>query len=141
MKDFFDLIARALLSAISLFEAFTTVQFLSRTKETMVHYGLTWNPDFFIYLTSLALAIGGIFLLIGYRPKFGVSLLLLYWIPVTFIAYSFWLDPPHIRNIMAVHFMKNIAIIGGMIHVLIYGTGRYSYRRLFGITKLPKEKW
>ena len=37
--------------------------------------------------------------------------------------------------------MKNIAFIGGMIHVLVYGTGKYSIRRFFGITKLPKEKW
>ena len=141
MRDVFDLIARAMISAISLFEAFTTVKFMERTKETMVEYHLNWHPDILIYLTSLGLAVGGVFLLIGYRPGFAVTLLLLYWIPVTFIVYSFWYDPPEVRNIMAIHFMKNIAFIGGMIHVLVYGTGKYSVRRFFGVTRLPKEKW
>lgn len=141
MKDTFDLVARAMIAAISLFEAFTTVKFLDRTKETMLEYGLTWNPAFFIYLTSLGLAVGGIFLLIGYRPAFAVSLLLFYWIPVTFLVFPFWNDPPNVRNIQAIHFMKNIAFIGGMIHVLVHGTGKYSVRRFFGVTRLPKEKW
>ncbi|MEI2694442.1 MAG: DoxX family protein [Saprospiraceae bacterium] len=141
MKDLFDLLARAMIATISLFEAFTSVWFMHRTKETMLEYGLTWNPDLLIYSTALALAVGGIFLLIGYRPALAVTLLLLYWVPVTFIVYSFWDDPRHIRNVQAIHFMKNIAFIGGMIHVLVYGTGKYSVRRFFGVTKLPKEKW
>ncbi len=141
MRDIFDLIARAMIAAISLFEAFTTVKFMDRTKETMIEYGLHWNPAFFIYLTSLALAVGGLFLLLGYRPGFAVTLLLMYWVPITFIVFSFWNDPASIRNVQAIHFMKNIAFIGGMIHVLVYGTGKYSVRRFFGVTKLPKEKW
>ncbi|HEX5626155.1 MAG TPA: DoxX family protein [Saprospiraceae bacterium] len=141
MKDVFDLVARAMIATISLFEAFTSVRFIHRTKDTMLEYGLTWNPDLLIYLTAIALAVGGLFLLIGYRPGFAVTLLLLYWVPVTFIVYSFWNDAPQIRNVQAIHFMKNIAFIGGMIHVLVYGTGKYSVRRFFGVTQLPREKW
>lgn len=107
----------------------------------MAEYGITWNPDFLIVVTALGLAIGGIFLLIGYRSTFAVILLLLYWVPVTFLVYSFWDDPIETRNIHSIIFMKNIAIIGGLIHVLVYGVGNYSVRRFFGVTKLPKEKW
>lgn len=141
MRDVFDLIARTMMAAISIFEAFTSLQFISRTRQTMTEYHITWHQDLLIYLTAIALAVGGVFLLIGYRPVLAVSLLLMYWLPVTFILYSFWFDPPQVRNIQAIHFMKNIAFIGGMIHVLVYGTGKYSVRRFFGVTKLPKEKW
>lgn len=141
MKDSFDLLARTMIATISLFEAFTTIQFMSRTKQTMLEYGLSWYPDFLIYFTAFTLLVGGVFLLIGYRPALAVTLLLLYWVPVTLIVYSFWNDPPSVRNIQAIHFMKNIAFIGGMIHILVHGTGRYSIRRFFGVTKLPKEKW
>lgn len=141
MKDSFDLLARTMIAAISLYESFTTIQFIGRTKATLLAYGLSWYPEFLIYFTAVALFIGGLFLLIGYRPGFAVTLLLLYWVPVTFIVFPFWNDPPEIRNVQAVHFMKNIAFIGGMIHVLVYGTGKYSIRRFFGVTKLPKEKW
>ena len=141
MKDVFDLVARTMMAAISLFEAFTSLQFMERTRQTMFEYHITWHPNLLIYLTAFGLAVGGVFLLIGYRPVLAITLLLLYWIPVTFILYTFWHDPPSIRNIQAIHFMKNIAFIGGMIHVLVYGVGKYSVRRFFGVTKLPKEKW
>ncbi len=141
MKDSFDLVARILVSAISLFESYDTIEHINRTRETLLEYGLSWYPLILIYFTSLALFIGGVFLLIGYRSAFAVSLLLMYWIPVTFIVYSFWNDPPEIRNVQAVHFMKNIAFIGGMIHILVHGTGKFAVRRFFGVTKLPKEKW
>jgi len=139
MKDIFDLISRIFLSAIFLFEAFTSLKFFERTKDTMTEYGLLWNQDFLLICTIIALTVGGLFLLIGYRPAFAVTLLLMYWVPVTFIVYSFWDDPPAKQNLHSIFFMKNIAIIGGLMHVLIYGTGRYSFRRLFGMTKLPKE--
>lgn len=129
------------LSAIFIFESFTSIKFISRTKETMTQYGFTWNQEFLLYATLIALTVGSIFLLIGYRTTFAVFLLLLYWIPVTFTVYSFWNDPANVRNIHSIIFMKNIAIIGGLLLVLIHDTGRYSIRRLVGMTKLPKEKW
>ena len=78
MKDLLDLLARAFISAIFLFEAFTSAKFFERTKLTMTEYGITWNQEFLLISTIIALSIGGIFLLIGYRPGFAVWLLLLY---------------------------------------------------------------
>ena len=141
MRDLFDLLARMFLSTIFLFEAFTSLKFFDRTKSTMTEYGLTWKQYFLLIATITCLFIGGAFLLIGYRPVFAVTLLLIYWIPVTFIVFSFWNDPPEVQNIHSIFFMKNIAITGGLIHVLVHGTGKYSIRRFFGMTVLPKEKW
>jgi len=139
MKDLLDLLARAFISAIFLFEAFTSAKFFERTKLTMTEYGITWNQEFLLISTIIALSIGGIFLLIGYRPGFAVWLLLLYWIPVTFIVYSFWNKVPEKQTLYSILFMKNIAITGGLIHVYLYGTGRYSFRRLVGMTRIPKS--
>ncbi|MBK7232824.1 MAG: DoxX family protein [Saprospiraceae bacterium] len=139
MKDLLDLLARAFISAIFLFEAFTSAKFFERTKLTMTEYGITWNQEFLLICTIIALSIGGIFLLIGYRPGFAVLLLLIYWIPVTFIVYSFWNKIPEKQTLYSILFMKNIAITGGLIHIYLYGTGRYSFRRLVGMTRIPKS--
>ena len=141
MKDIFDLISRLFLSAIFLFESYSSVKHISRSKATMLHYGFHWNPELLLYTASFLRLIGGIFLLIGYRPRFAVTLLLIYWIPVTFMVYQFWDAPEGTKNIQTVNFLKNIAIIGGLIHILIHGVGKYSIRRFFGMMKLPKEKW
>ena len=137
MKDVLDLIGRVLISFIFLFDAFDSIFYFKDTKETMISYGLTWHPDFLLISGILILLLGGTLVLIGYRSGFGAILLLLYWVPVTFIVHSFWNDPEDIRRLQSVLFTKNLAIIGGLLMVLVNGSGRFSVRRLFATFRVP----
>ena len=137
MKDVIDLIGRILISIIFLYEAYDSMFYFQETKEVMTAYGVTWNQDFLVISSIICLVLGGLLLLLGYRPGFGSFLILLYWIPVTFIAPSFWNDPPENQRIEAILFMKNLAIIGGLMLVYVNGSGRYSVKRLFATTKIP----
>ncbi len=134
MKDTTDLIARIFISLIFLFEAYDSIVFFKSTKNTMTDYGITWQQDMLLSVAIFLLILGGILVLIGYRSGFGASLLLIYWIPVTFIAHSWWNDPIEIRREESIDFMKNIAIIGGLLLIVINGSGRFSIRRLFATT-------
>ena len=60
MYHIFDLIGRILISAIFIFEAIDSILFADKTKMTMAEYGITWRPDFLLYLSIVALAIGAI---------------------------------------------------------------------------------
>ncbi len=102
----------------------------------MATFHITWNQDILLSGAIFLLLLGGILVLIGYRSSFGAILLLLYWIPVTFIAHSFWNDPVELRRLESIQFMKNIAIIGGMLIVLVNGSGNFSVKRLFATTKV-----
>ncbi len=119
----------------------------------MLDYGLAWQPEMLLYGAIVLLTLGGLMVLLGYRSSFGASLLLLYWIPVTFIVHDYWTLPfdcvmvydcPDIplqgeaiyRRLQAVMFMKNLAITGGLLMILVNGSGRYSVRRLFATTKV-----
>jgi len=137
MYHIFDLLGRILISAIFIFEATDSIMFADKTKMTMAEYGITWRPDLLLYTSIVALVIGAILLLIGYRIRFGVWLLLLYWIPVTFIVYSFWNDPATVQRLHAILFMKNIAIAGGLLMIAAHGGGKYSVQRLFVVSKIP----
>lgn len=137
MKDIIDLIGRILISIIFLYEAYDTIFYFQETKEVMDSYGLDWNQDLLLIGSIICLVLGGILLLLGYRPGLGAILILLYWIPVTFIAHSFWNAPPENQRIEAILFMKNLAIIGGLMLVYVNGSGRFSVRRLFATTKVP----
>ena len=136
MKDVIDLIGRILISIIFLYEAYDTVFYYQETKAIMTSYGVTWNQDFLLVSSIMCLILGGLLLLLGYRPGLGSILILFYWIPVTFIAHSFWNDPPENQRIEAILFMKNLAIIGGLMLVYVNGSGRFSIRRLFATTKV-----
>jgi putative oxidoreductase len=138
MYHIFDLIGRILISAIFFFEAIDSILFADKMKMTMAEYGITWKPDFLLYSSIVALIVGAIMLLIGYRIRFGVWLLLLYWLPVTVIVYSFWNDPVEMQRLNAILFMKNIAIAGGLLMIAAHGGGKYSIQRLFRVSKIPK---
>ncbi|HMX85479.1 MAG TPA: DoxX family protein, partial [Saprospiraceae bacterium] len=135
MKHWADLLGRVLLSAIFIFEAYDSIKYHHTTLEVMAAYNITWRPVFLLNLSIFLLFAGGLMVLLGYRPKLGAFMLLLYWVPVTFIRHSFWNDPISIEREQSVHFMKNLAIIGGLIVVLVNGTGRFSIRKLFDTTK------
>lgn len=137
MKDLYDLIGRIFIAFIFLYDAFDSIVYFKETKATMTEHGLTWQPDLLLYGAIFVLVLGGILVLIGYRSSFGAGLLLLYWIPVTFIAHSFWNDPEAQRRLEAIMFMKNLAIAGGLLMILVNGSGKYSIRRLFATAKVP----
>ncbi|NBC08402.1 MAG: DoxX family membrane protein [Bacteroidetes bacterium] len=137
MKDFIDLLGRALLSFIFLYEAYDSIFYFQATKEKMTAYGLTWQQDFVLVGAIILLLLGGTLLLIGYRTGFAMFILLCYWIPVTFIVHSFWNDPEPARRLQSIMFMKNLAIVGGMLMVWANGTGKYSIKRLFATTRVP----
>jgi len=102
----------------------------------MTAYGITWQQDILLSGAIFLLILGGTLVLIGYRSGFGAILLLLYWIPVTFIAHSWWNDPIELQREESYAFMKNIAIIGGLMMIFVNGSGKYSVRRLFATTRV-----
>lgn len=138
MKDVIDLVARIFLAAIFMFESYDSLVHFQKTKETMTIYGVTWKQDFLLGATIFLLTLGALLLLIGYYANIGAILLLLYIIPVTLIVYSFWNDPKEVQHVQSIMFMKNIAIIGGLLLVLIHGAGKYSVKRLVHVLRLPK---
>ena len=140
MNPALDLIGRILISAIFFFEAIDSILFADKTKATMAEYGILWKPDLLLYTSIIALMIGALMVLIGYRIRFGVWLLLLYWVPVTVIVYSFWNDPPDTQRLNAILFMKNIAVAGGLLMIASHGGGPYSIQRLFHVSKIPSRE-
>lgn len=141
MKDFIDLLGRIFISLIFFWEAYDSIAFFDSVQRTMTNYGITWNQDFLLVTVIIFLIIGGLFILIGYRASLGAILLLIYWIPVTFMVYSFWNDPVSERRMQSILFMKNMAIIGGLLMIVVNGAGRFSIKRLLAASRPPKPRW
>ena len=137
MKDVLDLIGRIFLSFIFLYDAWDSIVFYQQTKSKMLEYGLAWQQDLLLSGSIALMLIGGVFLLLGYRAALAGMLLLIYWLPLTFILYSFWNIPEvDVRRVTAVMFMKNIAIAGGLLLVIVNGSGKYSLKRLIDRRRL-----
>lgn len=138
MKDTLDLIARIFLGLLFLYEAFDTLVFFKETKVTLSSYNITWGQDVILVGMIALLLIGGTLVLIGYYARVGAFLLLLYWIPFTFIVYSFWNDPTDLMRMSIMNFMKNLALAAGLLLLVVNGSGKFSVNRVIHVLRLPE---
>lgn len=138
IKDTADLIGRILIAFIFFHEAINSIFTFEQTKLTMTEYGITWYQDILLVGVITILIFGALQVLIGYGANLGALLLLLYWIPFTFIVYSFWNDSDDIRRLHALYFSRNMAIAGGLLILFANGSGNYSVKRLIHVMRLPK---
>lgn len=137
MKAIYDLFGRIFISVLFFFEAVDSILFFDLTKETMTQYGIVWRQDLLLTGAIILLFVGATLVLSGYRATFGATLLLLYWVPVTLITEAFWTYPKSEMREVAVHFMKNIGIIGGLLMIYVNGAGKFSIKRLFATSRVP----
>ncbi|MEZ4907906.1 MAG: DoxX family protein [Saprospiraceae bacterium] len=101
-------------------------------------YGVTWNLDFLLTGAIILLFLGSTLVLIGYYSNIGAIMLLIYFVPTTFIIYSFWNDPVSIRKMQSINFMRNLTMIGGLIMLIVNKPGNYSVKRLIYVMRLPR---
>lgn len=67
---------------------------------------------------------GGISLILGYKAQIGAILLLLFLIPATVVFHNPIADPTQM-----IQFLKNLAIMGGLLMVAAFGSGPVSIDR------------
>lgn len=79
-----------------------------------------WTPLLLLVATLFEL-IGALLLLLGVREKLGATLLILVLVPATFVFHQFWFLDSAVRELQQAMFLKNLAILGGLILVLLHG--------------------
>ena len=129
-QSFCALAGRILLSAIFLFSGFHKLTDWSGTAATMTGKGMPAVP--LLLAGAIAFEIlGGLSVLLGLWGRGGAALLILFLIPTTLVFHNFWAVEAAQQQMQMIHFMKNLAIMGGLFVVAGMGTGRYSVDRWF----------
>lgn len=83
-------------------------------------------------LTILLEVGAGLALITGFQARFAAAALALFLVPVTLIFHGFWhADAAELQNQLN-HFMKNVAILGGMLIVFGIEQQRYKARGAAG---------
>ena len=73
--------------------------------------------------------LGGLSLLLGLYGRVGAVALIVYLIPTTLIFHNFWAADAAQQQNQMIHFMKNVAIMGGLFMVAALGTDGFSIDR------------
>lgn len=125
ITEFYPLIGRVLLGTLFLVNGISKLTHWSGTKGYMASTGLVAIP-LLLLLTILIETLGGLALILGYYAAFSGVVLALFLIPVTIIFHKFWQAEGMERQIQMAMFLKNLAIIGGLLFVAAYGAGPLS---------------
>ncbi len=115
-------VARVCIAAVFIWGASGKVFAYDMNVQYMASKGFTMIP-FFLVSAAIVEFLGGLSLIFGYKSRLGALILLLFLIPTTIIFHDFWNLEAAKQLPEQVNFMKNLAIFGGLLYVLVFGTG------------------
>ena len=116
-------VGRALISALFVLSGFSKLAAPAMTIEYIESVGLPL-PSIAFGLAAFVEIVGGITLLLGYRTRMVASALFLFVVATAVFFHRNLGDPDQL-----IHFFKNMAIAGGLMHVVAFGGGRMEPRR------------
>jgi putative oxidoreductase len=69
---------------------------------------------------------GGILLVVGWKARWAAAAMFAFTVLATLIFHNFWAVPADQAQNQMIHFMKNISILGGLLYVMVHGSGPLS---------------
>jgi len=119
MKSLVPLIGRILIASIFLISGSEKILNPVQTSHYMAAHGMPLVGLMLIGAIIVEIG-GGLSVLLGYKAKWGALALALYLIPTTLIFHTKFPE-------QQVNFMKNLAIIGGLLMLSHFGPGPVSF--------------
>jgi putative oxidoreductase len=119
------LLARVLLSSPFLYSGVDKCWRWSAAQREVAASGLPW-PTLLHLVTAVVQLGGGLSLSLGIEARLGALLLLLFLIPVTAMYHPFWKRSGAELVAEADHFLSNLAIVGGLLVIVVLGSGPIS---------------
>ncbi|HEY4374745.1 MAG TPA: DoxX family protein [Burkholderiales bacterium] len=125
VKHFGPVAGRVLIAVIFIFSGIAKLTGLQGTAGYIASAGLP--AAYALAVAAMIVELGGGLLLIaGFKTRIAAAALLLFTLAAGFLFHNFWTVPAdQVQNTM-IHFMKNISMAGGLLYVVVYGSGPLS---------------
>jgi putative oxidoreductase len=69
---------------------------------------------------------GGIMLVLGWRARWAAAAMFVFTALAALIFHDFWAVPADQVQNQMIHFMKNVSMLGGLLYVVVHGSGPIS---------------
>ena len=119
MQNYLDLLARILISILFLINGYFKITNYEGTIEWMESYNIV---SFFLIPAIILEITAPILIIIGYKTKIAATLLFLFCLSTAFIFHLDFSD-----NMQTTSFLKNIALSGGFLLIIINGAKKFSF--------------
>jgi putative oxidoreductase len=125
MQSLVPLLGRILLAAIFISSGFSKITGFEGTVGYIASKGLPMPQVLALGAIVVELG-GGLMLLIGWKTRWAAAALLVFTALAALLFHNFWSAPPDQAQNQMIHFMKNLAIVGGFLYVIAFGAGETS---------------
>ncbi len=120
-KKYISLVARSSLSLIFLESGVSKILNPVATQQFMAAHGMPLTGFFLVSAILVELG-AGLLVLLGYKARWGAFLLIMFLIAATLIFHTNFSDHMQLGQ-----FLKNLAILGGLVMIVQYGPGAVSF--------------
>lgn len=128
LERYGTLLGRLLIALIFVFAGFGKVTGFEGTVGYITSKGLPLPTLAAIGAIIIELG-GGILLAIGWKTKLAAAALFVFTAMTALFFHNFWAVAPDQAQNQMIHFMKNLAIMGGLLFVMAHGSGSLSVER------------
>jgi len=122
---FGPLAGRILLGLIFILEGFGKITGFHSTVGYIDAHGLPM-PQIAAIIAIVVELGGGIMIAIGWKARWAAAALFIFILVASVVFHAFWAVPPEQVRLHNIMFMKNIAIMGGMLYLMVHGSGPMS---------------
>jgi putative oxidoreductase len=116
------LFGRLLIAAIFVFSGFGKITGFEGTVGYIASKGLPL-PQLGAIAAIIVELGGGILLILGWKARWAAAAMMLFTLAAAVIFHNFWAVPPDMAQNQMIHFMKNICMAGGLMYVVVFGSG------------------
>jgi putative oxidoreductase len=125
-SGFLTFAGRVFMSAIFLVSAYMLLTDWNGMKFMLTEHGLGQIAPVLMGASLFCELLGGLSLLFGFFTRAGALLLTVYLIVVTLVLNNFWDYPLGEQPMQIVMCLKNLAILGGLLNIIVSGPGPWS---------------
>jgi putative oxidoreductase len=119
------LVGRVLLALIFIIAGFGKITGFEGTVGYMQAYNMPMTQILAVIAIIIELG-GGIMIAVGWKARWGAAALFIFVLVASFVFHAFWTVPADQAQLQNIMFMKNLAIMGGMLYIIAYGSGPLS---------------
>ncbi|OFZ18501.1 MAG: hypothetical protein A2X94_00730 [Bdellovibrionales bacterium GWB1_55_8] len=116
------LVGRILLAIIFITSGLAKIPGWSENVQYMQSRGIPAVPVF-LFPAIFIEVIGGFSVLLGFKARLGAAALAIFLIPTSLIFHNFWALEGIEQQMQLVNFLKNLAIMGGLLQIIANGAG------------------
>ena len=139
VTDWAALVGRVALAVLFLWSGYTKLVYMDGNVGYMKAYGMP-AAELLIWPALLVELAAGAMLLLGWKVRWAAVALALFTIPATFIFHAYWGVPADQVLNQQIHFLKNLAILGGLLSVIAHGSGRFGLDRAGAVEVAPARR-